>query len=165
MNILNKLFKKENEFDPSSIKRQARKIGNNLADMTQKYDERTEEVIELLREKSEGLWDCKMYYDGAMQLKGEVKSLKAEKSDKAQETMQVKKQWGELALYMIKNNICKKPTSLKELVIYLQFIQYIDKEELSIRSISTMMKKFNLTKEDIEKDYIDVYNNLKMKDW
>ncbi len=168
MSIFSNLFKKyddEDEFDPEVIERKARKISSNLADMTEKYDERTEELIELLREKSEGLWECRTYYDSAMQLKNDIKNLKSEKGDKMQEIAQLKRQWGEMAAYMLKSGVYQKPTCLEEFIVYLQLVQYMDKIDLPIKNIISMMKKFHITKEDIEKDYADLYSNLKMKDW
>lgn len=167
MNIFSNLFKKEDEdeFDVEVIERKARRIGESLTEITEKYDERTEELLELLREKADGLWDCRTYYDSAMQLKGEIKNIKSEKGNKMQEIAQLKRQWGEMASYILKNDIYKEPSCLEELIIYLQLIQFADKSDYSSKSILAMMKKFHITKEEIEKDYTDLYSNLKMKDW
>lgn len=167
-NIFKKDDIEEDEFDPEVIERKARRIANDLEEMVVKYDERTEEVITLLREKSKGLWSCRTYYDGAIQLKGEVKTLKSEKADKMQEIAQLKRQWGDMAEELLNSDIIKKPSAInstESLITYLKLVQFTDRDELPMRGILAAMKRLHITKEEIEKDYVDIYNNLKMKDW
>lgn len=158
----------EDEFDPEVIERKARRIADDLGEMVEKYDERTEELVELLREKAEGLWTCRTYYDSAMQLKGEVKNLKSGKADLTQDMNKLKRQWGSMAEELLKSDMIKKPSTINDyesLITYLRLVQFTDKEDLPMRGLLAAMKRLHITKEDIEKDYIDIYNNLKMKDW
>lgn len=156
------------DLDSDVIERKARRIANDFADLTGKYDERTEEIIELLREKGSQLWDCKKYYDMALEFKEENKTLKQEKSEKQQEINALKKQFGELGEYFITNQVPSKPqaiTSHDELITYLKIVQYTDKNLLPMRNIISAMKRLKVSKEDMETNHNDLYVNLKIKDW
>lgn len=163
------LFKKEPEYiEIDDIERQARRLGSELGEVIGKYDERTEEIIELLREKSEGLWECRIYYDKAIELKNENKALKTEKNEEQQKSNAIKKQWNEIGQYFIDRNLCIKPQSIKfynDLVMYLKFIQYVDKDDIPVRNIVAAIKRLKVTREELEKDCGEAYNNLKIKDW
>lgn len=72
-------FKNNNDIqEPEDIARKARRISNDYEELVAKYDERTEELMELLREKATGLWDCKKYYQMALEFKQEIRALKKE---------------------------------------------------------------------------------------
>lgn len=165
------IFKREKvdkDYDIGEIERKARIIASSYSDLLGKYDEQTEELLELLREKCNGLWACRQYYEGAMQLKEEIKSLKSDKAEKMQEISALKRRFGEVAESIISTDLVKKPQSLaniNELATYLQLLRFVDKDMIPVKKILTAMKKMKVTKEDIERDYSEIYIALKMKDW
>lgn len=161
------LFKRKID-DADEIERKARRIASDYSEILEKYDERTEEIISLLREKSAGLYDCKKYYDMALEFKDDIKELKSERSEKQQDINLLKKEWGELGLYLIKSGLFIKPQqidSYEVLIKFLQAIQYSDKSELPVRGIVAAIKRLKVSKSDIETNYPELYTNLRMKDW
>ena len=49
--------------------------------------------------------------------------------------------------------------------MYLKFIQYVDKDDIPVRNIVAAIKRLKVTREELEKDCGEAYNNLKIKDW
>ena len=165
-----KLFQKNkvDEFDPDDFEVKARRIAIDHKELLQRYDDRTEEIIDLLKEKAAGLWESKNYFDAAMSLKTETKELKAEKANKQSEINGLKRQWGELAEYILKHGICTKPQNIKsfdEFIAFCQLIQFMDKDDIPMQKLITVMQRLQINKEEMETEYNDLYVNLRMKDW
>lgn len=162
-------FKRDvDELDPNTIERKARRLAIDHKDLLERYDERTEEVIDLLREKSQNLWTNQSYIDSAMQYKEEAKELKVEKAEKQQEVNVLKREWSELAEGMIQNSWCPKPQAIKtfdEFILLCQLMQFMLKDDIPTRGLIAAMKRLKIEKEYLETNYNDLYINLRMKDW
>lgn len=167
MGLLDRFMKSEID-EPEDIERKARRIAVSHEELVGKYDDRTEEVITLLREKAEGLFDCRKYFDMASEFKDEIAEIKKDKAKTQSEINAMKRRWGELGEKLLGDGLIGKPQDIKnqeDFMTFLECIQFTDKDVLPMKNILAAWKRLKIDRVWLEENHEELYANLKIKDW
>ena len=150
---------------PTYKKYKKTELANMVISLQEDINEKNNELIELYKEREDGITAQKHYLDVVEEQKQEIAKLKDNIKELKTEMKEYKGNIGEsiTSLLEIAPSVenCNNP---QDFFRYLE-IYYISEDSLNVEDMQSSCNKLGITKESIKNYNEDLYNRLKIKEW